>query len=237
MNIPPEPILHATLATLHHATVACRNWTLRKDVPIQMVNDLMEAIHEVPAFLADWDRHSVDEISLHLSGFDAKSWRGRVDQQVFHVFDLVEVFQDRREQFEETRAVEAMSDADLLAVNAQFSEALRMAIDDLGLAGTINACIEWNGSQIHYPALIEGFGYQGSDSETNGLAICPIAKQAAPGKCDDASEAATAAGYAAIHLSHRFRKYERERYVDLFSTFDWCGAGDPPVWYKAPFND
>lgn len=43
MNRPPEPILHATLATLHDATVARRNWTLRKDVPVQMVNDLMEA--------------------------------------------------------------------------------------------------------------------------------------------------------------------------------------------------
>ncbi len=77
MAVAPAPILKAGLQTLHFAMVCCRNWTLRDDVPMKMINNLMEAIHEVPEFLADWDRpgSGMDALLLHLSCFDAGRWK------------------------------------------------------------------------------------------------------------------------------------------------------------------
>ena len=96
MTIAPEPIVKAALWTLHLATVFCRNWTLHPDVPVEMVNDLMEAIHEVPSILMHWnDKHSFDEIVRHLSTFDERSWRQQVDADIFHVPNLTGIFRDR----------------------------------------------------------------------------------------------------------------------------------------------
>jgi len=34
-----------------------------------MINDAMEAIHEVPRMLIDWERHDLAEVRMHLAGF------------------------------------------------------------------------------------------------------------------------------------------------------------------------
>lgn len=109
MAIAPEPILKAGLSTLHWATVMCRNWSLG-DVPIEMVNDLMEAIHCVPEFLADWDRpgSGMDALLLHLSCFDAEGWRQRLrelpdgDRLQSDVSNLAMVFNNRLDEFKES---------------------------------------------------------------------------------------------------------------------------------------
>ncbi|MBN2292256.1 MAG: hypothetical protein JXM70_07520 [Pirellulales bacterium] len=96
MTLAPELILKAGLWTLHWATVFCRNATLHPDVPVKMVNDLMEAIHEVPSILMHWDeKRSLDEILLHLSCFDKRLWKERVDNDKYFVPNLVGFFQDR----------------------------------------------------------------------------------------------------------------------------------------------
>lgn len=98
--LAPEPILKAALMTLHWATVFCRNATLCADVPVKMVNDLMEAVHAVPSTLMHWkEEYSLDEILLHLSGFDERSWEQRLDNDVYSVPKLVEFFQDRLQEF------------------------------------------------------------------------------------------------------------------------------------------
>lgn len=100
MTLAPEPILKAALMTLHWAIVFGRNSTLCPNVPVEMVNDLMEAIHEVPSTLVHWkEKYSLDEILLHLSGFDERSWKQRVDNDIFSVPNLVEFFQDRLKEF------------------------------------------------------------------------------------------------------------------------------------------
>jgi hypothetical protein len=49
---------------------AAANFRLRlNDVSIQQVNDLMEAIHEGPAMLMNWDSHDLDELRTHLDCF------------------------------------------------------------------------------------------------------------------------------------------------------------------------
>lgn len=106
MPIAPEPILKAALVTIHWATVFARNWTCRPDVPVKMVNDLMEAIHEVPSILIHWnDENSLDMLIMHLSWFDEKSWNQQVDNSIFNIPSLVAFFRDRLEEFSSDEGV------------------------------------------------------------------------------------------------------------------------------------
>ena len=47
----------------------------------------MEALHEIPDFLANWDRYDVEELRLHLRGFDHTRWIGSPN--------LVQIFDDQ----------------------------------------------------------------------------------------------------------------------------------------------
>jgi hypothetical protein len=101
VNIAPEPILKAGLMTLHWATVFARNWTYSLDVPLKMVNDLMDAIHEVPSILMHWnEEHSFDMLILHLSCFDDKPWKMQVDEKKFSVPKLADFFRERLQEEE-----------------------------------------------------------------------------------------------------------------------------------------
>ena len=44
-----------------------------------MLNDAMEAIHEVPRMVIDWDGHDLAEIRTHLGCFPASRWPGAPD--------------------------------------------------------------------------------------------------------------------------------------------------------------
>ncbi len=74
MSLAPEQILRAGNDTVSWACIFCRNQTLNPATPIKMINDLMEAIHEVPRMLVDWKRHDIAEVRLHLSCFRAAAW-------------------------------------------------------------------------------------------------------------------------------------------------------------------
>lgn len=76
MSIAPEPILRAGSDTVSWACIFCRNQTLRDGAPIKLINDVMEAIHEVPRMLVDWERHDLAEIRMHLATFPATRWPG-----------------------------------------------------------------------------------------------------------------------------------------------------------------
>jgi hypothetical protein len=76
MRIAPEPILRAGNDTVSWACIFCRNQTLQEGTPMKMINDAMEAIHEVPRMLVDWDRHDLAEVRNHLGCFHASRWPG-----------------------------------------------------------------------------------------------------------------------------------------------------------------
>jgi len=79
MSIAPEPILRAGNDTVSWACIFCRNQSLASTVSAKMINDVMEAIHEVPRMLVDWDRHDLAEVRMHLAGFTASRWPGAPD--------------------------------------------------------------------------------------------------------------------------------------------------------------
>lgn len=91
MRIAPEPILRAGNDTVSWACIFCRNQSLGNTVSAKMVNDVMEAIHEVPRMLVDWECHDLAEVRLHLSGFQVSRWPGAPD--------LVSYFDSKLKEF------------------------------------------------------------------------------------------------------------------------------------------
>ena len=73
MPLPPEHIIRAVNETMHWACVVCRNETYREDASsIQKVYQLMDAIHEVPRMVLDWEHHDLREIRTHLGCFHSE---------------------------------------------------------------------------------------------------------------------------------------------------------------------
>ena len=83
MATAPQPILLAGLRTLHWALIHVRNATLSPTVDRKHINEVAEALHEIPAFLMDWEHSSLDELRLHLRRFDATRWPGPPDSVQF----------------------------------------------------------------------------------------------------------------------------------------------------------
>ena len=79
MSIAPEPILKAGNHTVSWAGIFCRNQTLREGAATKMLNEVMEAIHEVPRMLVDREHHDLDEVRMHLGCFHAGNWPGAPD--------------------------------------------------------------------------------------------------------------------------------------------------------------
>lgn len=95
MATAPEPYLSAGLDTVRCALVCCRNWTLNDAASVKQVNDLMEAIHEIPAMLMNWRPDSLDEIRTHLGCFQFEHWRNLTGETGVSVPDLVAWFDQR----------------------------------------------------------------------------------------------------------------------------------------------
>lgn len=74
--LAPEPVMRAALDVLGHACVFVRNSTLSPDVNVKMINDLMEAIHDIPSQLKTWNNERIDTLRLHLRCFDSKLYPG-----------------------------------------------------------------------------------------------------------------------------------------------------------------
>jgi len=85
----PREILDAALFTLRQACVHSRNLTLGDGTDIRQVNELMEAVHELPHFLVNRSDDRLNELRLHLSCFDHTKFPGSPN--------LLELFNTRLE--------------------------------------------------------------------------------------------------------------------------------------------
>jgi hypothetical protein len=72
--LAPEPILRAALKLLHFAAYTTRNWTLSDEIPRAQVNDLWEAIHEIPDLVTRWqgDTEGLRELRMYLQAYDER---------------------------------------------------------------------------------------------------------------------------------------------------------------------
>jgi len=82
--LAPEPILRAALAVLHFAAVTTRNWTLADDISRKQINDLWEAIHEIPDLIKRWrgDEDSLRELRMYLQEYDRR-WSSPKLERIF----------------------------------------------------------------------------------------------------------------------------------------------------------
>jgi hypothetical protein len=70
--IAPEPILRAAMRVLHVAAYTTRNWTLNNDASIKQINDLWEAIHEIPDLVCRWHGDAEKELLMYLDEYDTQ---------------------------------------------------------------------------------------------------------------------------------------------------------------------
>jgi len=75
MRLPPEPVLEAALTTLHWGLCHGRNFTCQpSEESARRANDLLEALHEIPASIMNWPMSSLEELRTHLADYDEKHW-------------------------------------------------------------------------------------------------------------------------------------------------------------------
>jgi hypothetical protein len=74
-TLAPTEVLMAAMRVLHVAGYTTRNWTLPgSGVTTKQINDLWEAIHEVPDVLTRWDnpKEREEEIERYFREYDNK---------------------------------------------------------------------------------------------------------------------------------------------------------------------
>ena len=83
--LAPEPILRAALRVVHVAAYTTRNWTLNETtISRKQINDLWEAIHEIPDLIKRWrgDEESLRELRMYLQEYDQK-WASPKLEEIF----------------------------------------------------------------------------------------------------------------------------------------------------------
>ena len=105
-EIAPTPILRAGLDTVSWACIYGRNQTLQNDCDIKKINELMEAVHEVPRMLMSWTPDRLRELRIHLGCFTSSRYPGAPD--------LVAYFDSRHDEY--TRAEQGADDQAAAAV-------------------------------------------------------------------------------------------------------------------------
>jgi hypothetical protein len=73
MALPSEQVLRGALRVLFVAGVHTRSWTLTDDVSRKQVNDLWEALHEIPDLLTRWREESEPELLGYLREYN-QTW-------------------------------------------------------------------------------------------------------------------------------------------------------------------
>ena len=70
--VAPQAALVAALQVLHVAGYTTRNWTLDNRVSRAQINDLWEALHEVPSLLCRWHEGAQRELEMYFDEYDQK---------------------------------------------------------------------------------------------------------------------------------------------------------------------
>ena len=73
-SLAPESILRASLRVLHVAAYTTRNWTLGEETTRKQINDLWEALHEIPDVIKRWrgDETGLRELRMYFREYREK---------------------------------------------------------------------------------------------------------------------------------------------------------------------
>jgi hypothetical protein len=83
-SLAPEPILRAALRVVHVAAYTTRNWTLSDEVSRKQINDLWEALHEVPSLVTRWRPDAETELLRYFDEYDEK-WPNPRLRQIYQL--------------------------------------------------------------------------------------------------------------------------------------------------------
>jgi len=74
-QLAPPDVMKGALRVLYVAAYTTRNWTLNEDISRKQINDLWEAIHEIPSVLNHWRfEESEREMEIYLAEY-ARKWK------------------------------------------------------------------------------------------------------------------------------------------------------------------
>jgi hypothetical protein len=99
----PSYVMRAGLETISWLCIYGRNKSLSSECRIKEINDLMEAVHEVPRMLMSWNEGRLREIRNHFGCFHSELFPGSPD--------FVAYFDHRLEEYK-TEEQDAPSDGD-----------------------------------------------------------------------------------------------------------------------------
>jgi hypothetical protein len=71
-QLVPEPILRAALRVVFVAAYTTRNWTCDDEVTRKQINDLWEALHNVPDLVTRWRDDAEEELLRYFDEYDEK---------------------------------------------------------------------------------------------------------------------------------------------------------------------
>ncbi|SIO01352.1 hypothetical protein SAMN05444166_2038 [Singulisphaera sp. GP187] len=93
MVLAPEPYLSACLETIREAVLGTRQHCWGRSASPEQIADLMDAIHNIPVLLNNWERCDVEWLRAYLKAYDEK-W-GEGQSWLCAVFDkVIEAGQD-----------------------------------------------------------------------------------------------------------------------------------------------
>ena len=75
----PSYVMRAALETVSWLCIYGRNQSLNPACEIKEINELMEAVHEVPRMLMSWNERRMREIRIHLGCFHSERYPGSPD--------------------------------------------------------------------------------------------------------------------------------------------------------------
>jgi hypothetical protein len=70
--LAPEPILRAALEVMFVASYTTRNWTCSEEVARKQINDLWEALHNVPDLVKRWRDGAEEELLGYFDEYNNK---------------------------------------------------------------------------------------------------------------------------------------------------------------------
>ena len=87
MQSPPPNVLDAALEVLFVCAYTTRNWTLNDEASRKQINDLWEAVHEIPSLLRRWHADAEEELLRYLDEYETKWPSPRLKPRYFQVRD------------------------------------------------------------------------------------------------------------------------------------------------------
>jgi hypothetical protein len=75
--LAPEPYLSACLAAIREAVLGARFYSWRRSAPPEQIADLMDAIHNIPSHLKNWENCDIEWLRGSLRAYDEKWAEGQ----------------------------------------------------------------------------------------------------------------------------------------------------------------